>query len=562
MDKTSDSTAAPEQPSSSSSSSTSHARALKTITKIEEIIEAISRGTVEDVKQKCAEYCDVNGSTSSRNDDCATDGTAETTKERLEQLRTVRDKKGRGVLHLVAQRRDEEAVKICEYFVNEIEVNAEDRDLDGATAVLIACARANWLVLEFLVLKKRADVMKKANDGRNCWHFLAHWDGEAEHVDKTKDILIKSSSYASNDRDTNNTVLDLMWAEAKRGQTGNPFLFAVNCGSHAVAKAIWTHAVSLKEEKRAHDTLESGVGAAVLATASGCVETLRFVLEDAKVDANQRGEGGMTALHVLASHPKWASMEKEDSEIRKKALDILLVSGADTNAKDKDGMKAIHAAAACRREDIVELLLEKTEKDEDLAKGDDWNSDTVLRRVEELIMKIRREHSSQAEGNPEQDLNDLHDNAQQSISESLGYKVSKRNLNEAETKRAELHKRAGDEAFVAGNYKEASNSYSKSIEIDEYNAKVWANRSACREKLKNFGEARRDAVTARSIDPTYLKAWFREGKAARALNDFEGAAVAFFEGLRLDESNNELKVGFEEAVTSGRKAFMQSGSSN
>jgi tetratricopeptide (TPR) repeat protein len=144
----------------------------------------------------------------------------------------------------------------------------------------------------------------------------------------------------------------------------------------------------------------------------------------------------------------------------------------------------------------------------------------------------------------------------------LGYKVSKRNLNEAETKRAELHKRAGDEAFVAGNYKEASNSYSKSIEIDEYNAKVWANRSACREKLKNFGEARRDAVTARSIDPTYLKAWFREGKAARALNDFEGAAVAFFEGLRLDESNNELKVGFEEAVTSGRKAFMQSGSSN
>ena len=55
----------------------------------------------------------MNGSTSSRNDDCATDGTAETTKERLEQLRTVRDKKGRGVLHLVAQRRDEEAVKIC-----------------------------------------------------------------------------------------------------------------------------------------------------------------------------------------------------------------------------------------------------------------------------------------------------------------------------------------------------------------------------------------------------------------------------------------------------------------
>ena len=78
-----------------------------------------------------------------------------------------------------------------------------------------------------------------------------------------------------------------------------------------------------------------------------------------------------------------------------------------------------------------------------------------------------------------------------------------------------------------------------------------------RDRLKDYMEARKDAVTARSLDPTYLKAWFREGKAARAMNDFEGAAVAFFEGLRLDESNADLKNGFEEAVSEGRRMFMQ-----
>ena len=79
------------------------------------------------------------------------------------------------------------------------------------------------------------------------------------------------------------------------------------------------------------------------------METLRFVLEDCKVDANQRAEGGMSALHVLASHPKWAGMDKEDSKMREKAIDILIKNGADANAQDKDGMKAIHTAAACKR---------------------------------------------------------------------------------------------------------------------------------------------------------------------------------------------------------------------
>ena len=40
-------------------------------------------------------------------------------------------------------------------------------------------------------------------------------------------------------------------------------------------------------------------------------------------------------------------------------------------------MKAIHAAAACRREDVVEYLLSHTKKDENLKEEDEWNAQAV-----------------------------------------------------------------------------------------------------------------------------------------------------------------------------------------
>jgi len=499
-------------------------RALEAVTRIEALIKAIQSGTLEDVQKCCVAFRDQS--------ECS----------------TARDVKGRGCLHLVAQRRDAAAVDICKHLVERVKCDVEMRDEEGATALLIAMSRANYLVLEYLLVEAKANALVTSKDERNAWHYLATWDGGKEHVHKTKDVLLNKSGGTEKAKE----VKDMLTKKATGGNTGSPFLFAIGCGSHEVAKLLHEELGEGKKEAHHNETLASGVGAAVLATASGCVETLRFVLEDCKVDANQRAEGGMSALHVLASHPKWAGMDPEDANTRKKAIDVLLKNGADANARDKDGMKAIHAAAACRREDVVEHLLPHTKKDEDLKEEDEWNAQAVMRRVEELIMEIRRQHSGQAEGNPEQNSRDP------SHISVAGHNVGpKAKLSEEEMKEAEQHKRLGDEAFVGGKYQVALDAYTKSLESDKWNAKVWANRSACREKLKDYMEARKDAVTARSLDPTYLKAWFREGKAARAMNDFEGAAVAFFEGLRLDESNADLKNGFEEAVSEGRRMFMQ-----
>ena len=500
-------------------------RAVEAISRIETLIKSIREGTLREVVRSCLSFRDQT------------------------ELLTVRDVKGRGCVHLIAQRRDAAAVDICKHLVENIKCDVEMRDADGATALLIAMSRANAAVLECLLVHGKADALVTSKDERNAWHYLAEWDGGEEHARETADVLMTKCGGGP---ERVKELKMLLEKKASGGNVGSPFLFAIGCGSHEVAKLLSRELDEGKGETIRDETLQSGVGAVVLATASGCVETLRFVVEDCKIDANQRAEGGMSALHVLASHPKWAGTDPEDSETRKKALDVLLNNGADANARDKDGMKAIHAAAACRREDVVEYLLSHTKKDENLKEEDEWNAQAVMRRVEDLIMEIRRQHSGQAEGNPEQNLHDL---PQSSVTRhTLG---PQKKLSEEEMKEAEQHKRLGDEAFVGGKYQDALDTYTKSLETDEWNAKVWANRSACKEKLNDYLEARKDAVTARSLDPTYLKAWFREGKAARAMNDFEGAAVAFFEGLRLDENNADLKNGFEEAVSEGRRAFMQ-----
>ena len=498
-------------------------RAMEAISRIETLIKAIQKGTLEEVIKSCLAFRDQT------------------------EVLTARDVKGRGCLHLIAQRRDVAAVDICKHLVENVKCDVETRDADGATALLIAMSRANALVLEYLLVHGKADALVTSKDERNAWHYLAEWDGGREQARETADVLMTKCGGGP---ERVKAVKRMLEKKASGGNTGSPFLFAVGCGSHEVAKLLSRELdIEGKRETIRDETLQSGVGAVVLATASGCVETLRFVLEDCKIDANQRAEGGMSALHVLASHPKWAGMDKEDSKMREKAIDILIKNGADANAQDKDGMKAIHTAAACKREDMVERLLSHTEKDAGLKEGDEWNAQAVMRRVEELIMKIRREHSGQAECNSEQE------SPHTSIE---GHTISpKKKLSEKEMKKAGQYKRLGDEAFVAGKYQDALDAYTKSLKTDEWNAKVWANMSACNAKLKDYLKARKDAVTARSLDPTYLKAWYREGKAAREMNDFEGAAVAFFEGLRLDESNADLKNAFEEAVSEGRRVFMQ-----
>ena len=50
-----------------------------------------------------------------------------------------------------------------------------------------------------------------------------------------------------------------------------------------------------------------------------------------------------------------------------------------------------------------------------------------------------------------------------------------------------------------------------------------------------------------------VQAWYREGSAAEALELYQEAAEAYFEGCRVDPDNRDLAQGFQRAIAAGKK---------
>ena len=115
-------------------------------------------------------------------------------------------------------------------------------------------------------------------------------------------------------------------------------------------------------------------------------------------------------------------------------------------------------------------------------------------------------------------------------------------------------KRAGDEAFVTGRPADAVAAYSGALERTPADPVLLANRAAAHLKRGAHGEALADARRARGLNPTYAKAWYREGAAAAALGAWEDAAVAYFEAHSLEPANATVEAAFKDAIARGRAA--------
>ena len=254
-----------------------------------------------------------------------------------------------------------------------------------------------------------------------------------------------------------------------------------------------------------------------------------------------------------ASHPNAESVSAE-------AVDLLLRAGADPNAEDGEGLKAIHAAAVTGRVAVVERLVAVTAADVGVAAGA-WGVAAAQSAAQAKMRAIQERHRAALGGDG--------GHARGSSSESGGaWRVPANEpayvpaLKGADADGAAAKKRAGDEAFVRGDDDAALAAYDASLALDDANAKVLANKAAAllRRAEKKKGEpsegdlerAWRAARGARQLDPTYVKAWYREGVALTALGDFESAALAFFEGMQIDGDNADLKRGFDEAIRAGR----------
>ncbi|KAM0865937.1 hypothetical protein ACQ4PT_042945 [Festuca glaucescens] len=86
------------------------------------------------------------------------------------------------------------------------------------------------------------------------------------------------------------------------------------------------------------------------------------------------------------------------------------------------------------------------------------------------------------------------------------------------------------------------------MEIDPFDAAMFANRSLCWLREGEGDRALQDAQQCRMMRPGWSKAWYREGTALRFMKDYKGAAAAFRKALQLDPRSNEIKEALREAT--------------
>lgn len=105
---------------------------------------------------------------------------------------------------------------------------------------------------------------------------------------------------------------------------------------------------------------------------------------------------------------------------------------------------------------------------------------------------------------------------------------------------ADTEKEKGNEAFYAKDYEEAEAYYSRSLHFLADDPSTWANRALVRLKLDRAQAALEDCEHALAINPRYMKALHRKGKALYELRRDE-EAVKFFQ-LALGESPGNTQI--------------------
>lgn len=421
----------------------------------------------------------------------------------------IADGDGRKVLHAAAERGDASVVRVL---VSELGCDADARDAEGFTALMTACASGRGEAVRALI-ELGADARAMTSSGASCVHHVvmgAHASGIGGDAEKCAEALatLAGGRYGLTMREA---------VEQRCSNVGTPLLVAAMRGASGMIEALLSHGAKCDAR------LDAGVAAVALACASGDVRSVE-VLVAAGADVNAGPVGNMTALHIAAAHPMTESCAET-------MVGVLLRGGADADAEDSSGMKAIHAAAATRRRNVVSALLPVTKPD---GEGD-WTVDAIIARVATKLQAMQREEGAQG--------------GSTNASTESGRKFDKHDV-EAAAKT----KREGNEAFVAGKFEDAERLYTQSLAQDGSCAKTWANRAAARLKLKKFSEARDDARASRTLDPMFVKAWYREGEAALELEEYEDSAYAFFEGMQVDGDNADLKRMFDIAIARGRAA--------
>jgi len=125
-------------------------------------------------------------------------------------------------------------------------------------------------------------------------------------------------------------------------------------------------------------------------------------------------------------------------------------------------------------------------------------------------------------------------------------------MSKVDKKKAAEAKDKGNKFFLAKQYSQAIEWYTKAVQADPTDAAFYSNRAAAYMGLNKFEDALADAESCIKLMPNWVKGYYRKGAALVAMSRHEEAVKAFKKGLECEPSNEDLQQRLAEAEREAR----------
>lgn len=428
---------------------------------------------------------------------------------------------GRTLFHIAVSSGNDSTV---DYILSVCELrnprDVDQRDERGFTPLINATIAESSPIMQRLV-RIGADVNARNNDGASAIHFAAG-DGSVERMR----LLLQAGA-------------DLT---ACSKLSGSPLHCAAGKGRADAVRFLLQQGVDVNTDGRPGAAAEApNVAPPVLMAAAAASEEAVVLLVEAGADVGTVVQGGLTLLHICAEHGLLEAVKAVvKTETGRKCCDLLT----------DEGNSPLFLAAMSEHRAVVEALLPLTQCSLP-------DVDAVLSEGKLRMEKWQAEHSSgnsrSSSGSSAMPAAATNAAAASTAAAASGAGAgASAAVTDADRVEAERCKQKGNEFFTQKLYAQAVLQYDAAIRLDPTNAAYFSNRSAAQLAVGRLEEALRDAEACRRLRPDWTKGCYRLAAARLALKQYEDAAVAAFEGVKLDNQNKELKELLQECVKQGQ----------
>lgn len=452
-----------------------------------------------------------------------------------EEFFTGFQSEGRTLLHIAASSGHS---AVFEHIVSNLSspkkhINLKDEK--GFTPLINATISESDAIMESLI-KLGADVNARNKDGAGAIHFAAG-DGSVHRME----LLCTAGAQID-----------------QLSQSGSPLHWAAG-KAHAEAIKYLLERIQTTAGGRAKELInqvsKEGLPAVLMAAVASCDLGVSYLVQ-AGADIGAIVSGNLTTLHICAEHGMCAAVE---------AI-VATSSGVRCcTVQTTEGNSPLHLAAMAGHRAVVKILVPYSDLTylsneaayKELSSVSTVFTDKTVPVSEALLDCILAEGAQRMEQWHAQEklkadnkAAEAHNTEFTKISSSA---TSSNTVTAEMEASAEKFKEAGNVHYKAGRHQDAIDAYTEALYLNKFNATYWSNRSAVYLSMNQPEKALKDAEICRQLNPNWTRGCYRLASARLALKQYEDAAVAAFEGVKLDEGNKELKELLQKAVLLGQE---------